>query len=70
MEQSGEPIDINLAKIINNVICIPINQEKLVQKLERHHRPGNLDLLKVKKCNTEIWSEILQSKTRSKGLKT
>ena len=70
MEQTGEPIGSNLAKIINNVIRTPINKEKLVKKLESHHRPENLDSLKVKKYNTEIWSEMLQSKTRSKDLKT
>ena len=70
VEQSGEPIGSNLTKIINNVIRAPMNKEKLVKKLERHSRPGNLDSLKVKKCSTEIWSEILQSKTRSKDLKT
>ena len=30
VEQTGEPISSNLAKIINNVIRIPINKEKLV----------------------------------------
>ena len=38
--------------------------------MESHPRPENLDSLKVKKYNTEIWSEMLQSKTRSKDLKT
>ena len=70
MEQIGEPIGSNLAKIINNVIRTPTNKEKLVKKLESHPRPKNLDSLKVKKCNTEIWSEMLSSKTRSKDLKT
>ena len=70
VEQIGEPIGSNLAKIINNVIRTPTNKEKLVKKLESHPRPENLDSLKVKKCNTEIWSEMLSSKTRSKDLKT
>ena len=52
-----------MAKIINNIIGTPINKEK-------HPRPENLDSLKVKKCNAEIWSEMLQPKTRSKDLKT
>ena len=47
-----------------------VNQEKLVQKLEKNPRPENLNSLKIKKCNPEIWSEMLQSKTRSKDLKT
>ena len=70
VEQTGEPIGSNLAKVINNIICTPINKDKLVKKLESHPRPENLDSLKVKKYNTEIWSEMLQSKTRSKDLKT
>ena len=45
----------------------PVSREKLVQKLEKHPRPENLNYLK---CNPEIWSEMLQSKTRSKDLKT
>ena len=49
VEQTGEPIGSNLAKIINNVIHIPISKEKLVKKLESHPRLENLDSLKVKK---------------------
>ena len=48
----------------------PVNREKLVQKLEKHLRPENLNSLKIKKFNPEIWSEMLQLKTRSKDLKT
>ena len=47
----------------------PVSREKLVQKLEKHPRPENLNSFKIKKCNPEIWTEILQSKTRSKDLK-
>ena len=46
----------------------PVGTEKLVQKLEKQLQPENLNSLKIKKCNPEIWSEILQSKTRSKDL--
>ena len=70
VEQTGEPIGSNLIKIIHIVIRTPINKEKLVKELESHPRPENLDSLKVKKCNTEIWNEMLQSETRSKDLKT
>ena len=38
-------------------------REKLVQELQKIS-------LKIKKCNPEIWSEMLQSNTRSKDLKT
>ena len=48
---------------------MPLNEDKLVKKLESHPRPENLDPLKVKKCNREIWNEMLQSKTRSTDLK-
>ena len=54
VEQTGEPIRSNLAKITNSVICTPVNKEKLVKKLESHPRPEDLGLLKVKKWNTEI----------------
>ena len=47
-----------------------VMRKKLVKKLESHPRPENLDSLKVKKCNTEICSEMRLSKTRSKDLKT
>ena len=47
-----------------------VNKERLVQKLGKHHGPENLSSLKIKKCNPEIWSGMLQSKTRSKDLKT
>ena len=60
----------DLAKIVNNVIHTTIIKDKSIKKLDSHHRSENLESLKVKKCNTEIWSEILQLKTRSKDLKT
>ena len=70
VEKTDPPIGKKLASIINNVMFNPVNKEKLVQKLGKHHRPENLNSLKIKKCNPEIWSEMLQSKTRSKDLKT
>ena len=69
VEKTGEPIDNNLAKIINNVVLNPISKDKLLKKLDSHPRPENLNSLRVKKCNREIWSEMVQSKTRSKDLK-
>ena len=59
VEQTEEPIGSNLANIINNIIRTPISKEKLVKKLESHSRPENLDSIKMKKHNTEIWSEML-----------
>ena len=38
-------------------------REKLVQELQKIS-------LKIKKCNPEIWSEMLQSNTRSKDIST
>ena len=70
MEKIGPPIGKNLTRIIYNVMFNPVNREKLVQKLEKHPRPENLNSLKIKKCNPEIWSEMLQSRTRSKDMKT
>ena len=70
MEETRGSIGSSLSKIFNNVICAEISKEKLVKKLENHPRPKNLDALKVKKCSTEIWNEMLHSKTRSEDLKT
>ena len=70
VEKTDPPIGKKLASIINNVMFNPVNKEKLVQKLGKHHRPENLNSLKMKKCNPEIWSEMVQSKTRSNDLKT
>ena len=63
MEKTGAPIGKNLANIINNIMFNSVIREKLVQELQKIS-------LKIKKCNPEIWSEMLQSKTRSKGRKT
>ena len=41
-----------------------------MKNLLKHPRPENLDSLKVKKCNTEICSEMLQFKTKFKDVKT
>ena len=49
--------------------CGWLSREKLVQKLEKHPRPENVNYLKIKQCNPEIWSEMLLLKTRSKDLK-
>ena len=38
-------------------------REKLVQELEQNS-------LKIKKCNPDVWCEMLQSNTRSRDLKT
>ena len=70
VEKTGAPIGKILANIINIVMFNTVNRGKLVQKLEKHPRSENLDSLKIKKCNPEIWSEMLQSKARSKDLKT
>ena len=71
MEQTGEPIGSNLANIMNNVIRTPINKDKLFKKLESHLRHENLDSFKLKKkLYVEIWSGMLQSKTRAYDLKT
>ena len=70
VEKTGLPIGNKSASIINNVMFNPVNREKLVQKLEKHPRPETLVSLEIKKFNPEIWSEMLQSKTRSKDLKT
>ena len=48
-----------LAGIKNNIMFNPVSSEKLVQKLEKHPRPENLNSLKIKKCNSEIWRKIL-----------
>ena len=53
----------NWANIINNVIYNSVIREKLVQELQENS-------LKIKKCNPDIWSEMVQSNTRSKDLKT
>ena len=63
VEKTGPPIGKKLTSIINNVMFNPVNREKLAQKLEKHPRPENLNFLKIQKCNPEIWSEMLQSKT-------
>ena len=67
MEKTGPSIGKKLASI---TMFNPVNWEKLVQKLEKHPRPENLNSLKIKKCNPKIWKEMLQLKTRSKDLKT
>ena len=65
VEKPGPPIEKKLASKINNVMFNPVSREKLAQKLEK-----TLYSLKIKKCNSKILSEMLQSKTRSKDLKT
>ena len=53
VEKTGPPIGKNLASIMNNVMFNPVGREKLVQKLEKHPRPENLNSLKIQKCNSE-----------------
>ena len=68
-KKTGPTIEKNLDSIVKNVMFNPVSREKLVQKLEKHTRPENLNSLKIKKCNSENWSEMLQSRTISKDLK-
>ena len=49
MEKTVSPIGKKLASIINNVMFNPVYREKLVQKLEKHPKPENLNSLKIKK---------------------
>ena len=42
-----------------------VSRKKLVQKLDKHPRVENLNSLKMKKCNPEICSEMLQSETQA-----
>ena len=42
-----------------------VSRKKLVQKLDKHPRIENLNSLKMKKCNPEICSEMLQSETQA-----
>ena len=62
VEKTGPPVGKKMANIINNALLNSVSREKLIQKLEKHS-------LKIKKYNPEIWSEMLQSKTRPKTLK-
>lgn len=67
-KKSGEPIKNSLAKVINNVIYNAISDEKLTEKFDKDKAPENLKALHIKKCNYDIWTEKVPSKTRSKGV--
>ena len=69
LKKSGEPINKNLANVINNVVYYPIEYEKLCEKFEKHQTPENLESLRVKKCNYDIWSQV-HRRVRSKDIKT
>lgn len=69
LTKSGEPINKNLANVINNVVYYPIPYEKLCEKFEKHQTPENLESLRVKKCNSDIWAQV-HRRIRSKDIKT
>jgi len=69
IEHTGKPITQELANIINVLFSKPLARETLTKKLESNLRPSNLESLKVRKCNSEIWSEMLQTATRSRDVK-
>ena len=58
-----------MANTINNVMFC-LTQGKTGSKIRKNPTHENLNILKIKKCNPEIWSEMLQSKTKSIDLKT
>ena len=68
-KKSGEAISGTLAKVINNVIYYPISEDKLTQKFQKHTMPENLEALRIKKCNYDIWADI-HRKFRSRDIKT
>lgn len=57
-EHTEKPDSTELAERVI-VIVNPISEKKLVKKTEEHVRPDNHNPLKAKKCNPEIWSELL-----------
>ena len=67
--KTGPSIGKKLTNNIKNVMLC-LTQGKTGSKIRKHARHENLNYLKFKKCNPEIWSEMLLSKTKSKYLKT
>ena len=63
-----EGVDENLASIVNNVWSKPISGDRIKGILAKYKQPENCKNLFVKKCNTEIWSEQLSVKQRTKDL--
>ena len=66
---TGKPLVSNLAKIVTDIWHTPINKEKITKKFELFPCPENCLALQLKKCNSEIWSQ-LQANTRQADLKS
>ena len=60
-----EPITTELAKIVSKILENPKKTEKFTQKLEKLSITDNLKAFRVKKYNPDIWSKMMNSKTRT-----
>ena len=67
-DTSIQAVDDTLASILNNVWSKSLPGERIKEILTKYHRPENCSHFLVKKCNTEIWSEQLSVKQRTKDL--
>ena len=68
-EEVGDPVNENLANIVNTVWQDPKSFEKMKEKMKTYLRPQNCDKMIVKKCNKEIWSDHTGVKDRTKDLR-
>ena len=58
----------DLANIINQVWEKPLPKEKYVAKLKKYKIPKNVKLTS-KRCNQEVWNNILNARQKSVDLK-
>ena len=60
----------SLASIVKDIWQTPLNKDTIAKRFDQYKRPKNCDTIIIKRCNAEIWSELLSQNVRSKDLKT
>ena len=57
-EERGPPLNENIAKLFQNLVCNAINFEKLENLLKEVLPPENINGLEANKLNSYIWRQI------------
>ena len=57
-EETGPNVDSGLASIINTLIKDGLPEEKLQDKMNKYHRPGNCESLTKVRVNQAVWDNL------------
>ena len=60
-DETGPDVDTELASIVNTLIKDGLPEEKLQEKMNKYHRPGNCENLTKVRVNQAVWDNLSPS---------